>query len=306
MYWLTGIAFKFDLNEDLAPRIPIALISVGFLVFFFREVRRQFGEAAGWYATAVLGTSAGWLAYSQVGVMDLPLAASFAACVLLCVDPDPRREVWAGVMLGAGVLAKGLVPVVLAIPLFAWLLWGRRWRALALVVIAGALTAAPWYVLCTMQNGRAFLVDFFWKHHFERFSTDVLQHQQPFWYYIPVVAGGLFPWTALFGILPGRNMAKDRRLVLFAGTAVFGFLFFSAAVNKLPGYVIPLLPFVALLLGCRMAELPSVKWWLAAVATCLALYPWIGRILPGALAMGLTRASLAPGLRGSRCCPRRS
>src|SRR6266545_2995994 len=83
LYWMTGAAFRLGLNADLAPRLPVAIASVAFLIFFFFTLRREFGWQPAAYATAILATSAGWVAYSQNGVTDIPLAATFSAAVLL-------------------------------------------------------------------------------------------------------------------------------------------------------------------------------------------------------------------------------
>src|SRR5215831_8256556 len=77
LYWMTGAAFRFGLGEDAAPRMPVAIVSVTFLVLFFFLLRRQFGERPAIFATVILGTSAGWISLSQAGVVDIPLAASF-------------------------------------------------------------------------------------------------------------------------------------------------------------------------------------------------------------------------------------
>src|SRR5713226_3010072 len=47
LYWMTAIGFKAGLSEDLAPRLPVAILSVGFLTFFFFALRREFGERTG-------------------------------------------------------------------------------------------------------------------------------------------------------------------------------------------------------------------------------------------------------------------
>jgi 4-amino-4-deoxy-L-arabinose transferase-like glycosyltransferase len=83
LYWLIGAAFRFGLGPDLAPRLPIALLSVAFLALYWWMLRREFGDATAWFATLILSTSAGWWAYSQSGVTDLPLSAAFAAAMLL-------------------------------------------------------------------------------------------------------------------------------------------------------------------------------------------------------------------------------
>src|SRR5688500_18050329 len=77
LYWLVALGNLAGLSSDLAPRLPVALLSVSFLIFYFSRIRREFGETAAWYATGILATTAGWLAYSHVAVTDVPLAATF-------------------------------------------------------------------------------------------------------------------------------------------------------------------------------------------------------------------------------------
>src|SRR5712692_7940649 len=157
VYWMSGAAFRLGLSEDLAPRLPIALVSAAFLGFFYWVLRREFGDDAAGYATVILGTSAGWLSLSHIGVTDLPMSAAFAAAVLLSLGWLERGERgdlrWAAALVGAAVLAKGLVPLVLALPL-AWM--GRK-RLLDWLrpQIAGAflLVALPWYLWCFLRNG---------------------------------------------------------------------------------------------------------------------------------------------------------
>lgn len=83
LYWLTGLAFRAGLNPDLAPRLPVAIIGVAFLVFYYVILRREFGERAAWLATAILGTSAAWLGFSAIAVTDLPMSAAFSAAMLV-------------------------------------------------------------------------------------------------------------------------------------------------------------------------------------------------------------------------------
>ncbi|MCP5110117.1 MAG: glycosyltransferase family 39 protein, partial [bacterium] len=57
LYWMTAAAFRLGLGEELAPRLPVALMGLAFLVFFFLWLRREFSAKAGWYASAILATS---------------------------------------------------------------------------------------------------------------------------------------------------------------------------------------------------------------------------------------------------------
>ena len=62
LYWMTAIASRLGLNEDWAPRLPVACLGLLFLVFFYWRMKAEFGRAEAAYATAVLATSAGWVA----------------------------------------------------------------------------------------------------------------------------------------------------------------------------------------------------------------------------------------------------
>ncbi|MDP8980522.1 MAG: glycosyltransferase family 39 protein [Acidobacteriota bacterium] len=288
LYWMTALGFACGLDQDLAPRLPVALLSVAFLAFFWFAVRREFEERVAWFAAGILATSAGWLAFSLVAVTDLPLAACFSAAMLMLIG-DRRRPIWAGVFLGAAVLAKGLVPLVLIVPA----LWFLRKRPIEILSISGAaaLIAMPWYLAVTILHGRAFLDEFLWKHHLGRFLTPDLQHVQPWWYFLPVLLAGLFPWTPTLFLILKKRVYDDPRTRFLLAWLAWGLVFFSCSRNKLPGYILPLLPAAALLIGIALAHAGrAAAWTLAAAAAFLALIPVIQDILPRALLSGLTRA----------------
>ncbi len=310
LYWMTAAAFKAGLGAELGPRLPVALASVAFLIYFFFVLRREFGDRAAWYSATVLATSAGWLAYSHVAITDLPMSAAFAAAMLGLMSVVPlanargsetlvsasgvRAWLVAGVMLGVAVLAKGLVPLALFIPAL-WFL-RRRIRDLALVFVAATLIAAPWYALVTLSNGRPFLDEFFLKHHFGRFLDSGLQHQQPLWFYVPILLASVFPWTPLLALLFSPRLFEDRRVQFLLAWLAWGFLFFSVSRNKLPGYLLPLLPAVAALIGIATAEARarSVKFMalLAASAALLCLVPPLEDALPQILLVGISHTQL--------------
>ncbi|MBI3471599.1 MAG: glycosyltransferase family 39 protein [Candidatus Solibacter usitatus] len=286
LYWMTGLAFRLGLSEDLAPRLPVALTSVAFLVFYHWILRREFSPLAAGYATAILATSAGWLGLSHVGTTDLPMTACFAAAMLLSLGQPPPKK--AAALLGLAVLAKGLVPLALALPLA----WHARRRLLdprlALVFLAAA---APWYLLCYWRNGWPFIQTLFIEHHFGRFTSEVLLHGRPWWFYAPVLPAALFPWTPAALLLFRRDAFPDPRRRFLLLWMVFGFLFLSASANKLPGYILPLLPAAAAMMGLALAEARDTRPVLAAAAALLCATVPLASILPQALAAGLSRVA---------------
>lgn len=299
LYWMTAAGFKAGLGADWAPRLPVALASVSFLIYFFIVVRREFGERAAWYSAAILATSAGWLAYSHVAITDLPMSAAFGAAMLTLPLAHARGSetgaaLVSGVLLGLAVLAKGLVPLALFIPAL-WFL-RHRIRDLALIFGAAIVVAAPWYALVTARSRGAFWDEFIWKHHFGRFVSSALQHGQPIWFYVPVLLAGLFPWTPLLVLLFSGRLFRDRRGQFLLAWFVWGFVFFSASRNKLPGYLLPLLPAFAALMGVATAELRerSLKLMilLAASVALLSLVPPIESSLPQVLLVGMSHTPL--------------
>ena len=293
LYWLTGAGHKLHLSDEWAARLPLALVSLAFLWFFHRTLAREFSARVALAATGILATSAGWVAYSFASVTDLPMSAALGAATLMGIFgpsaiPSRARQpmvlgIWAGVFLGLAVLAKAFVPLVLIAPV---LLVARRMRVAMMTTCA--VVAAPWYVLCEMRNGPAFWNDIFWKQQVGRFLHPTLEHVQPRWYYVPVLLAGLFPWTPLAGLLFRPKTYNDERIRFLVLWLVFGLVFFSAAQNKLPGYILPLLPAVAIILAFALDKTPAAGWWIGACALLLIAAPAIASYLPDALLSGVS------------------
>ena len=287
-YWLTAFGNEVHLPGEWAARLPQALLSVLFLCFFFQVLAREFSVRLATAATAILSTSAGWLAYSFAALTDLPMSAALGAAMLITLfDTRPKRGWWAGALLGLAILAKGFVPLVLFAPLFL-IARGKR-----ISIAAGAvIVAAPWYLLCYVRNGHVFWDDFFWKQQVARFFTPTLEHVQPFWFYVPVLLAGLFPWTPLALLLFRKKVYEDSRVLMLLAWVFYGLIFFSAARNKLPGYLLPLLPAVAIGLAAGLEKLKRREYWLAVCAALLIALPTISLLLPDALLLGLSRAGV--------------
>ena len=111
-----------------------------------------------------------------------------------------------------------------------------------MIFAAAAVVAIPWYAAVTWSNGAAFLEEFFWKQHLAAFHDRRALHERPFWFYVPVLLAGLFPWSPFCSSCSQNRIYNDRRARFLAAWFVWGFVFFSLSRNKLPGYLLPLLP----------------------------------------------------------------
>jgi 4-amino-4-deoxy-L-arabinose transferase-like glycosyltransferase len=316
LYWLEAIFFRAGFGPEIAPRLPVAMMAVAFLGFYWWILRREFGALPASFATAILGTSAAWIVSSQVGTTDLPLAVTYAAAMLLALPWVRRREdkllPWVAILLGLAVLAKGPVAVALAFPLL--LPWQRPfWRDLGRsvlaflrprVVIPFLMVTLPWYALCTWANGVAFLKDFLWLHNVQRFvsASAVGRHGQPTWFFVPVLLALLLPWTPLVPLAARKLFYQDSARVFLLVWAALWIIFFSTSANKLPSYILPMIPAVAALLGIALAEVRDAAPWLAVCAMLLIAFPIAAPLLPTAVSSGLSRAA-APHLHWTWLLP---
>jgi 4-amino-4-deoxy-L-arabinose transferase-like glycosyltransferase len=144
------------------------------------------------------------------------------------------------------------------------------------------LVALPWYVICARRNPD-FLHVFIFQHNFERYLTPVFQHKQPFWFFGPITLLALLPWTVfLIGSLQeGVCLWREKSWTaspgfFFACWAIFPIVFFSFSESKLPSYILPAVPALALIASVgaiRAFERSRSDALLVCTGTALV---WIG------------------------------
>lgn len=299
-FWATAAAYSVFGAHHWTARLWSALTGfLGVLMVFFAG-RKLFGASAGWSAALVLGSSLLWVFVGHVNTLDMGVAffLSAAVCAFLLAQDDgadarARRRwmlaAWAGLALA--VLSKGLIGLVLpGAAIVLYMLIERDWRLPGrLHFLPGLglflLLTLPWFVAVSLANPE-FLRFFFIHEHFERFLTTTHERYEPPYYFVPVLLGGMLPWTVtLVDALarawkraPEKKFQVQRFLLVWA-TVVF--LFFSASNSKLLSYILPMFPALALLVGARLPQLG---------ARALA---W--QTLPAALA-GLVLLALIPGI----------
>lgn len=308
LYWLTAIGTKAQLGIELSGRLPVALLSLFFLATMFFLVKSEYGQEIAGIAVLLLGSSVGWVVYSSLALTDLPLTVFYSLAVLIALplirsvngekENQSARFLLIGISLGIATLAKGLVPLVLGIP-FLWFLrgWWRKWWIAAAGLFA---TALPWYIAVSARNGSVFFEEFFWKHHFERVYSPALQHVQPWWYYVPVLLAALLPWTPLFALIFSRTRERDERRRFLAICLGWGVLFFSIVLNKLPGYLLPLIPSAFLLLAASIDwRARSLRTWFIPCAALIGFLPLLAQALPKLLAASHVMLPQLPPIHAS-------
>jgi len=306
-YWITaGALALFGPHEWAARLAPLAgawLAAASLFLF----ARRWFGEREARLALLALVTQPLFFLGGQYANLDMLVAGCITATVLafahaaLLQEQGQRapRALAAGYLFAAlGVLAKGLIGLVLpGLVLVAWLLLRRQWRVLLKLVWLPGIAlffavAAPWFV-AMQQRFPEFNHYFFVVQHFSRFATGGFNNQQPWFFYLLVLAVLALPWSLwmLAGLRRGALAEPERgalRLLLWVWlAAIVGF--FSLPASKLVGYIFPATAPLALLAadsfvrhaGSRRAGTLWRAGAAVAAVICLAVVVGVTVVAPG-------------------------
>ena len=309
--WMNALSFSaFGLGEWQA-RLWTGLCGLLGVLLTAYAGTRVFGQRAGFYAGLVLGSSFFWVASGQIDSLDMSLSGmmTISLCALLIAQRDlathnERRNwmllCWAGMALA--VLAKGLIGLVLpgaVLVLYTlaardWTIWRRLHLGKGLLLFFAI--AAPWFVLVALKNPEQ--PHFFFIHeHVERFFLKAHKREGAWHYFFAMLIPGIIPWLSLLPLSLAQALRRDRpsqttvfkpKLLLLIW-AVFIFVFFSYSSSKLPGYILPIFPALALLLALHL-ETASRRSALLA-AGLLAVIGAVGI----ALVPRMTAAASHPG-----------
>lgn len=278
-YWSVAASMAVFGQNEFAARLPVALFALLGVVASYFLARELGGAMAGRWAAVILGSSLLYFALARVLLTDMVVSALITTTLVFFLlgvrTPPGRRRRWFFYGLyasaAAATLAKGLIGFLLpGAVMFVWLLVYHQWSRLRPFYLPSGLVlfaviTVPWHWLMAQRNPQ--WADFYFVHeHFQRFTTTAHQRVQPWWYFLPVVVFGLFPWSgllwpALRGAWPKAWLQRAEKadvgfLLIWAG---FILLFFSASQSKLIPYILPVLPPLAVLgglalTGARAAE----------------------------------------------------
>ena len=264
IYWLNAAAFSLFGITEFAARAVSAFFGTLIVLVTYWFGSRTLNRRAGLLAGTALALSYMWVDTAREGMIDMPLTAALAPAMFLFFlatqAPETRRKwLYLGVypLLGVALLAKGPMAVgVVLLGFLGYLASARRLRrtlsearllpglALALVV------AAPWYVYEALHEPE-FIQVFLLREHFGHLQGE-LARDEPWWGHLKNLVVGFYPWVAFLPAAAAHAVRRrDRtRVLLFAlwwaGAVVVAFSFAGA---KLPHYLVPAFPPMALLVG---------------------------------------------------------
>ena len=341
-YWLTSATYLVNGSTEFAARSWSALSGVGLALLVWGIARHATGgQDVAWLAAAVVSTSFGYFSMARAALPDLPLTFCITLGIwaaLRAVDaaglrragplgPATSMKWWmlAGVGAGAGFLMKGPVALVVPAVVLLPIAWRERRRihvdvrGIAVAALIAASIGLPWYVAMWLEHGNAYLQSFFVGDNLERFTTERFNDARPIWFYLPVLLGGLMPWSVYLVAFGVDALARakrrtlrlddtDWRLLLWA---ILPILFFTVSIGKQPRYILPVLPPLAVFVARGIIErmgsqrdrlLTAATWITAIIYAVLALiffrmeplfisaYPlatWIGVCVLGCAAIAI-------------------
>ena len=268
-YWMTAAAYKAFGEHEWTARLWTALTGFAGVLLVGFAGAGLFGRWAGFYSAVVLASGVLYAAIGHINTLDMGVTFCLTLGLLGFLlaqrgearTRETRLWMWlAWTAMGFGFLSKGLIGLALpAAAMVAYALVHRditflkRLEPVAGIAIMLAI-ALPWIIAVSIANPE-FPRFFFIHEHFERFLTKGHHRTAPWWYFVPILLAGMLPWTAMLGQAlgaawkgdPGGRSFKPRRFLLLYAAVIF--LFFSVSQSKLPSYILPIFPALALLVG---------------------------------------------------------
>lgn len=311
IYYLQAASMHEFGVSPFAARLPSAVCAFILLFMFFNSLEILTGERRyALIATGVLAFNLSFMVLAHAAIADMLLNLLMLSVTMLLLgniyakNPSGMRVVIAGFLMGAGLLTKG--PVAVVIPGFvvgsiALLKDYRKYNIAAVAPVSLTLSAVlaivPWCKMMIDAHGMAFFKTFILVHNIGRYFHGLgVSEVKPgaWWYYIVVLLVGFTPWvlllpSAIRGVLPdfirrirGHNARESLPalgLVWLVGVVVI----FSFSATKLPHYIVPALPGAALLVADRIDRLPKEGislWHLLYIVPLGALLPLVVFALP--------------------------
>ena len=286
-YWLTAVSFLiFGQNEFAARFIPALMGFLTILITWFTARKFEDEDTAN-FAAIILGTSALFFAISRINITDMTLSFFLTLSLFsFYIFYKENRKRWLYIFYAAlafATLAKGLIGIVLpAGVIFCFMVFKRDWSIFKRLFLSPAILVfflicvPPFYLVC--KKNPDFFYFFFIQEHFLRYATKMHDRYEPFWFFIPIIIGGFFPWLgALFISFKNYFTKREVNVYLMLWIIIITF-FFSASHSKLAPYIIPVYPALAILIAKNLVDLKN-SGSLKAIKACLGFLTFFTIVL---------------------------
>ncbi len=288
LYWATAASIKLLGVNEWAVRLPSALAALGIVGLTYWMGSLLFDQRTGLAAALILLSSLEFFALARVLTPDMFMSfwiTAAVACMIKYGCGGSRLWSWLFfVAMGLGFMVKG--PMAFIVPIAAALSWqfARRragtpfrlpWAGGVVLMLAIGLS---WFIALSLQN-KELLSYFAGDELVKRFGSKTHGRSKPFWFFLWVLPVGLFPWTFAFFAILWRQFTRWRKgwrpnaaQWLLVGWVAIPLVVLSISGSKLPTYVLPLFPALAIALGLwTRTQENRVLWNGAFIATLLGL-----------------------------------
>lgn len=284
-YWGTAVTFKLFGKSNTSARLFTAVLGFSAALFAMLVAFRLYGGRAAVYTFLLSISYLMVVAFGHYLTLDMALSAFLVMGIGSLVIAHARRSdeshtrnwmLIGWLALALATLTKGLVAIVLpAATVVVYSLWQRDWALWKdLHILKGLLlflaVTAPWFIMVSLANPE--FPEFFFIHeHFDRYTSEVHSREGPIYYFVPVLLLGVAPWliTSLRSLVspdftwsPDKPGQFDPERFMWTFVVVT-FCFFSLGQSKLPGYILPILPIIAVLSGRQIVnrgEVTRDRW----------------------------------------------
>lgn len=309
LFWAILAGWSLIGPSETWARLVVPLFGAGALgatAWVARLLWPGRGDVAGLAPVLLVGMPL-FAVMGTVAFFDVPLAlfALLALAGVLLAWRGRPAEGWAlfGIATGLGILTKGPVALVFALPaplLAPWWAsrggapsWPRWYADFAIGVGFAAAIAMAWVLPAAQAGGSAYADAILWRQTAGRIAGS-FAHAQPWWWYLPMLPLALYPWAwwpALWRAASGERslLRADPAVRLLLAGAIAPLVVLSAISGKQPNYLVPLLPLVALLAARLVADAPAPR----ARDALVPLAP-----LALAAVLGLAAAAFGPDIAG--------
>lgn len=283
-YWLVAGAFRVFGVSEFAARLPATVSALLCVILVAYYASKKINPRVGIFSGLILVTSFEFFYLAKAAVTDSTLNLLLTACLLAMFE---KRYIIGGVLAGLAIVTKGPIGLFFpAVILGIYLLVTKqiaelKRREIWLGLLACGVVSVPWYAAMYGVHGMEFINTFLGFHNITRFASPEHPETAVWYFYIPVLLIGFFPWSLfLFGAIGNllkklyQQRAIDQVQCFFLIWAAIVFIFFSISKTKLVSYILPVFPPVSLLtgwyldkIGC-LGDYTKFKW----LRVCQALF----------------------------------
>ncbi len=269
MQWLIALCYQLGGVQEFTTRFPGAVLTALGIPLLYLVGRLVFNQSLpALFAALVYLTMLPVVRHGRLAMLD-GMTISFFILLFFCLLKSRHNQKYAlgiGFCLGLITLTKVLLVLVLGGIAGLFILVNRQiilfknpylWAG----ILLGNAPAVAWYLAQWQHYGSTFLQVHFQDQSFNRLGQAVEGNSGPLWYYLIEIIKYGFPWL-LF--LPGGfYLAWKKRHTSWAALALIGAVVYLGIISlmgtKLPWYVMPIYPFLALVIGAKL----SVIWQLS-------------------------------------------